>query len=197
MSGLLSLSGTKAANDLKVNVVNTSNINLNADNKTCTSSQSKFPKTAQKAATEYPSDVEVIQPTTREVQVDYSEANPYANLSSTDTSTQTTEDIAKLKNENEALKIIIGIIQNNPFYVNKFIVADDVKLMELVKLLCNADDVQMDADDLGQGCITKNTYRKVHAIYVIKDGNTKNLKYDYPGVVKELTELGVSTKFVY
>ena len=30
MSGLLSLSGTKAANDLKVNVVNTSNINLNA-----------------------------------------------------------------------------------------------------------------------------------------------------------------------
>ena len=28
MSGLLSLSGTKAANDLKVNVVNTSNINL-------------------------------------------------------------------------------------------------------------------------------------------------------------------------
>ena len=69
MSGLLSLSGTKAANDLKVNVVNTSNINLNTDNKTCSSSQSKFPKTAQKAPTEYPTDVEVIQPTTREVQV--------------------------------------------------------------------------------------------------------------------------------
>ena len=37
----------------------------------------------------------------------------------------------------------------------------------------------------------------VHAIYVIKGGDTKNLKYDFPDVVKELTELCVSTKYVY
>ena len=69
--------------------------------------------------------------------------------------------------------------------------------MKFIALLTCADDVQIDADDVGQGCITKNTYRKVHAIYVIKGTETKNLKYDYPAVTKELTELGISVKFVY
>ena len=69
-----------------------------------------------------------------------------------------------MKNENEALKIIINIIQSNPFYLNKFIVADDVKLMELVKLLCNADDVQMDADDIGQGSLKTMKQRTLNMI---------------------------------
>ena len=180
MSGLLSLSGTKAANDLKVNVVNTSNINLH---------ETAFKKASSQSAPQLREE----EAYTKEVYASYpdgtSEDNPYSNL--------TADDIAKLRNENEALKIIINILQSNPFYVNRFIVADDVKLMELVKLLCDADDVQMDADDIGQGCITKNKYRKVHAIYVIKGGDTKNLKYDFPDVVKELTELCVSTKYVY
>ena len=181
MSGLLSLSGTKAANDLKVNVVNTSNINLHDTRTLKKSSENTTPKLREE------------EQYTKEVYASYpdgeNETNPYSSLSA--------DDITKLKNENEALKIIIGIIQNNPFYLNKFIIADDVKLMELVKLLCNADDVQMDAEDIGEGCITRNKYRKVHAIYVIKGGETKNLKYDFPEVVRELTELCVSTKFVY
>ena len=137
MSGLLSLSGTKAANDLKVNVVNTSNINLH---------ETAFKKASSQSAPQLREE----EAYTKEVYASYpdgtSEDNPYSNL--------TADDIAKLRNENEALKIIINILQSNPFYVNRFIVADDVKLMELVKLLCNADDVQMDADDIGQGCIS-------------------------------------------
>ena len=181
MSGLLSLSGTKAANDLKVNVVNTSNINLHDTRALKKTSENTTPKLREE------------EQYTKEVYASYpdgeNETNPYSSLSA--------DDITKLKNENEALKIIINIIQSNPFYLNKFIVADDVKLMELVQLLCNADDVQMDADDIGQGCITKNKYRKAHSIFVIKNNETKNLKYDYPEVVRELTELCVSTKFVY
>ena len=69
--------------------------------------------------------------------------------------------------------------------------------MKFIQLLTGADDVQLDADDLGQGCVTKKTYRKIHAIYVIKDNETKNLKYDYPKVMKELTDLGISTKFIW
>ena len=192
MSGLLSLSGTKAANDLKVNVVNTSNINLHETRSVKKSSETEplrgFKEEPQKLRdeSEFTKEVYASYP---DGEGGFKEENPYANLSS--------DDITKLKNENEALKIIIGIIQNNPFYLNKFIIADDVKLMELVKLLCNVDDVQMDAEDIGEGCITRNKYRKVHAIYVIKGGETKNLKYDFPEVVRELTELCVSTKFVY
>ena len=169
MSAMLSLSSTKNTSDLKVNVVNTSNINLKSSGE------------AEQTT--------ISAPELREVKVEYGENNPYANLSS--------DDITFLQNENKALKIIIGMMNDNPFYVNKFIVVDDVKLMELVKLLTNADDIQLDADDIGQGCFSHKEYRKVHAIYVIKDGNTKNLKYDYPSIIKELTELGISTKFVW
>ena len=183
MSGLLSLSGTKATNDLKVNVVNTSNINLLKSPPKDKSSSNK------KSGEEEIREEEEFSKPVYASYGDQNEENPYANLSS--------DDILKLRNENEALKIIINILQNNPFYVNKFIVADDVKLMELIKLLTCADDIQMDAEDIGQGCITKNKYRKVNSIYIIKDGDTKNLKYDFPSVTKELTELGVSTKFVW
>ena len=47
MSGLLSLSGTKAANDLKVNVVNTSNINLHDTRTLKKSSENTTPKLTQ------------------------------------------------------------------------------------------------------------------------------------------------------
>ena len=104
--------------------------------------------------------------------------------------------INKLTAENEALKIIIEMQRDNPILVNKLILADDVKLEMLIKLLTNADEVHIDADDVGSGC-TGNKYRKVNAIYVIKDGNTKNLKYDYPDITKELKDLGIQTKFVW
>ena len=89
------------------------------------------------------------------------------------------------------------MLRSNPLMYNGYIVADDETLMKFIQLLTFADDVQLDAEDIGQGCISKKTYRKVHAIYVIKDNETKNLKYDYPKVMKELTDLGISCKFVY
>ena len=97
----------------------------------------------------------------------------------------------------EVLSIIIDMQRNNPLIYHGYIIADDVKLMRFVQLLTDADDVQLDADTLAQGCFTKRVYRKVHAIYVIKDGITKTLKYDYPQVMKELKELGISTKYVW
>ena len=111
--------------------------------------------------------------------------------------TENSQQIQELKNENEVLKLLISMLRNNPLIYNGYIIADDEALMKFIALLTCADDVQIDADDVGQGCITKNTYRKVHAIYVIKGNETKNLKYDYPAVTKELTELGISVKFVY
>ena len=49
--------------------------------------------------------------------------------------------INKLMAENEALKIIIEMQRDNPILVNKLILADDVKLEMLIKLLTNADEV--------------------------------------------------------
>ena len=114
----------------------------------------------------------------------------------TETETEDTT-LKELRNENEVLKLLIEMLRSNPLIYQGYIVADDVVLMKFIKLLTSADDVQLDAEDLGQGCLTKNTYRKVHAIYVIKNNETFNLKYDYPKVMKELKDLGVSCKFVF
>ena len=184
MSGLISLSANKASSGLKVNVVNTSHINLNKN------SQPNMKQTNSKAPS---------YPTIREeesiIPVVY--ASTTTNETTEETTTVSTEQMTKLNNEISALKLIINILQNNPFYLNKFVVADDTVLMEVIKLLTNADDIVMDAEDIGEGCITKKTYRKVNAIYVIKDGETKNLKYSYPSIVQELTELHISFKFVW
>ena len=110
---------------------------------------------------------------------------------------ETSRALKALQNECDVLKLIIDMWKNNPLIYQGYIIADDTTLMKFVQLLTSADDVQIDADDLGEGCMTKKTYRKVHAIYVIKDGQTKNLKYDYPQVMKSLREYSISTKLVW
>ena len=104
---------------------------------------------------------------------------------------------SKLLRENAVLKLIIDIQHSNPLIVNKYIIADDATLIKLVSLLCNATEVHIDADDIECGCTAKNTYRKVHAIFVVVNGETKNLKYDFADVMYTLKELHISTKFVY
>ena len=105
--------------------------------------------------------------------------------------------ISELKRQIEVLKLIIEIQQSNPLIVNKYIIADDEVLEQMIKLLCNAETVQIDAEDLGSGCMTKHVYRKVESIYVTVKGETKNLKYDFPAVMKALKDLHISTKFVF
>ena len=67
----------------------------------------------------------------------------------------------------------------------------------MISLLCNAEAVQIDAEDLGSGCMTKHVYRKVESIYVTVGGKTLNVKYDFPAVMKTLKDLHISTKFVF
>ena len=107
------------------------------------------------------------------------------------------EQLNETRNEVQVLKLYIDMLKNNPLIYNGYIIADDETLMKFIQLLTSADDVQLDADDVGEGCLSKKTYRKVHAIYVIKNKDPKNLKYDYPKVMKELSDLGISTKFVF
>ena len=110
---------------------------------------------------------------------------------------QSLAEKASLLREINVLKLIIDIQHSNPMIVNKYIIADDEALGKMVGLLCNASEVHLDADDVGVGCITKKTYRKVHSIYVVVNGETLNLKYDFPSVMKTLKDLHISTKYVY
>ena len=116
----------------------------------------------------------------------YPDSNPY-----------TIDEVEQLKNQVEMLKLYIEMLQNNPLVVNKYIIVDDEKLIHFIKLLTRADDVQIDADDIGQGCLSSKTYRKIHNIFVIINGQTLNLKYDFPKAMKELIDLKISTKYVW
>ena len=97
----------------------------------------------------------------------------------------------------EVLKLIINVLQDNPLIVNKYIIADDEVLERIILLLCNAESVNIDAEDVGEGCISKNTYRKINSIYVSVKGETLNLKYDFPAVMKTLKDLRISVKYVW
>ena len=136
------------------------------------------------------SDATVVNRDTDDVKASYSEESDKDESISS-------QQYLELQSVCEVLKLLISMLRSNPLIYNGYIVADDETLMKFIQLLTFADDVQLDAEDIGQGCISKKTYRKVHAIYVIKDNETKNLKYDYPKVMKELTDLGISCKFVY
>lgn len=103
----------------------------------------------------------------------------------------------RLAREIEVLRLIIMILHENPLIVNKYIIADDAALERMIKLLCNAESVQIDADDIGRGCLTKHIYRKINSIYITKNSQTLNLKYDFPAVMKTLKDLRISTKFVW
>ena len=111
--------------------------------------------------------------------------------------TQDELDKEALLREINVLKLIINIQHSNPMIVNKYIVADDDALGKMVGLLCNASEVHLDAEDVGVGCVSKKTYRKVNSIYVVVNGETLNLKYDFPAVMKTLKDLHISTKFVW
>ena len=107
------------------------------------------------------------------------------------------EKLDELTRANEVLRLVIKLIQSNPLQINHYVIADDALLVRIIQLLCNATDVNIDADDLGQGCVTKNKYRKIHSIYVATPNGIKNLKYDFPHVMKQLKDLNISVKYVY
>ncbi len=175
MSGLMSISTRYDKSDSKVSINPVNNINV----KVQTGEQAPSERSTEKVSIE---------------------ENPYGSVTSPDLTVKYKDDINDKIEQYEctiaALKIIITMMRENPLYLNSLILTDDTKLAKLVQLLTRADEVIIDSEDLGANCFAK-TYRKVIAIYVIKNGNTKNLKYDYPEVMKELKDIGINTKFVW
>ena len=174
MASMVHLGVKKTTQDVNINVKPISNINI-------TTSAQPATTTTEKALSLEP-EGQASAPES----VIYPDANPY-----------TIDEVEQLKNQVEMLKLYIEMLQNNPLVVNKYIIVDDEKLIQFIKLLTRADDVQIDADDIGQGCLSSKTYRKIHNVFVIINGQTLNLKYDFPKAMKELIDLKISTKYVW
>ena len=92
---------------------------------------------------------------TEGIYVVYGEDNPYRSRD-LKTAETNTEELAKLISEKDnlikALSIIIEMFQNNPLVINKYIIATEETLKELIRLLTNADSVDIQLADLECSC---------------------------------------------
>lgn len=152
------------------------------------------------------SDVVIVEPT-KPVEVKYNDENPYANLETRDLSTaedikndyQQLEALVKTKDSIcKALSIMLNLVENNPLIVNKYIIAPNDILSELIRLLTESDSVEikLTIDDIGCSCSPNTKYGFVDKIYVKKGNETKILKYSYPEAIKILDDHRISIKFV-
>lgn len=112
-----------------------------------------------------------------------------------------TEMEALLKDKDnliEALSLLLDIYENNPFIVNKFIVAQEEELTRLLFLLTGADEIQLIKSDPEVKCCVKkiDKVQYISKIMVKKGGNTYNFKYSFPNVVQLLDNRKVTWKLV-
>ena len=128
------------------------------------------------------------------------QSNPYQQLDD-DPSTPNDERLeALIKSKDNiinAYSLLLTIAENNPLIVNKFIVAKASELAELIKLLTEAEDVQINLNlDVDCSCVGSVKYSAVDKIYIIKNNQTLNFKYSYPNANKILDDHRVSVKYV-
>ena len=123
----------------------------------------------------YPNSTEHIT----EVPAQIDPNNPYCNMPNPQLTTRDiesamkkTEEVAESIEEREnvikALSLIIEIIQNNPLYVNKYVIAELATLSELIRLMTNSDEVEINVDDIECSCSAPK-YRIIKRIYIKKD----------------------------
>ena len=87
----------------------------------------------------------------------------------------------------EALSLILDIYENNPFIVNKLIVAKEDELARLLFLLTGAEQIELIKTEQEIGCCIKaEKYIHIQKIMVKKGNNTYNFKYSFPNVVQLL-----------
>ena len=151
--------------------------------------------------------VVIVEPTAnKDEKVSYE--NPYESLPNErdlttiedirNTYKQLNETIKEKENIAKALTIMLNLIENNPLIINKLIIAPPDVLTELIKLLTSSDEVKFNyLFDADVGCTCGvNKYVAIDKIYVIKNGETKIMKYDYPDAIQLLDQHRISYKFV-
>lgn len=145
-------------------------------------------------------------------------SNPYANLErscepgcvnyspevktrSVDTSQTSLSDLQSLINSKDniinAYSLMLDILENNPLLINKYVVADIDSLTLLISYLTEADKVDIQESlDVDCSCTGSHKYVAIDKIYITKNNETQNFKYQYPNANKILDDHHISVKFV-
>jgi hypothetical protein len=120
--------------------------------------------------------------------------NPYSNLELPSSLEEYKAILEEKDRSVQALNLIIEIIKNNPLIVNKYIIAHHNVLGELVKLLSNSTGIEIIEKDTDIECCSSSSLVLIDKIFVHRGGETYNLKYTFPEVIRILDEHRISTK---
>ncbi len=108
----------------------------------------------------------------------YNHSEPEVMTRSLNDALQKTEEISETLEEKEnvikALTLIIEILQSNPLIVNKYVVAEEETLAELIRLMTNSEAVEIDPSDVECSCL-RSQYKIIKRIYITKDNEVYSI----------------------
>ena len=106
--------------------------------------------------------------------------------------------IQDLETKNKFLNILFTVYQQNPLYINSYVVCPSQLLMQMIKLLTNCDrvDLILNDDIACSGCTGSDKLIYVSKILIVKGDETKDMKYGYNDVYSKLIAYGISLKIV-
>ena len=106
--------------------------------------------------------------------------------------------IADLETKNKFLNLLLTVYQNNPIYINSYVICDSQILMSMIKLLTNCDkvDLVLNDDIACSGCTGDNKLIYISKILITKGDKIEELKYAYNDVYSKFVSYGISLKIV-
>ncbi|KAK8860464.1 hypothetical protein M9Y10_012129 [Tritrichomonas musculus] len=101
-----------------------------------------------------------------------------------------------LEIRNKFLETLLSIYELNPLRINNYLVCHYNSLMELIKILTQADKVELviDEEEGCTCCISNTKYMNIQRILVTKDDKTLDLKIGYNETYAQLIRYGISLK---
>ena len=108
-------------------------------------------------------------------------------------------ELDTLEKKNKFLEMLVAMYETNPLKINSYVVCDSKLLMNMIKLLTDADKIELvlDESDVGCGCSgTNSKFIKIDKILVYKNNKAEDLKYGYNEIYTQFIRYGVSLKIV-
>ena len=107
-------------------------------------------------------------------------------------------ELDELETRNRFLEMIIEMYENNPLKINSYLICENTLLMNMIKLLTNADKVELVIEECEAscGCISSNDkgLMKISKIMITKNNSTEDFKYSYNNIYTQFIKYGISLK---
>lgn len=101
-----------------------------------------------------------------------------------------------LEQKNKFLEMLVSVYEDNPLKVNAYLVCNTTSLMNMIKLLTDADKVELvlDEDIACNSCCSSDKLIYISKILITKNNKTEDMKYAYNDIYSRFIKYGISLK---